>query len=182
MNQSATSAVRVWTSIPEKLPCVPHFADHIEIEIGNDERVFIARRLRDKLPARIAEVTLSVKLADVPRLFVTDAIDRADEISIRDSVRRLFESPEIFESPATVAEGLKTISAPFAERSRTLGEVAVVTDVHADARERRIETRITKIAGTEIKLLPETGIDVRNVVLAILAEILPISIDYAAVL
>ena len=78
-----TSAVRVRRS--RKNCHVLHFANLVEIEIRDDERVFIARRFRDKLPARIAEVTLSVKLADVPRLFVTDAIDRADEIAIRNA-------------------------------------------------------------------------------------------------
>src|ERR1044072_6843820 len=89
-------AIGIGTAIAEELPRVSHFANLVEIEIGDDECVLIARRLRDILPARIAEVTLPVKLADVPRLLVTDAIDRADEITVRNCVRRLFESPQIF--------------------------------------------------------------------------------------
>src|SRR6185503_19354554 len=58
------------------------------------------------------------------------------------------------------------------------GKVAVVTDVNADASIRSVETRIPEISGPEIKLLPETRIDVRNVVLAILAEILSIRVDH----
>src|SRR5687767_4140039 len=54
----------------------------------------------------------------------------------------------------------------------------VVTDVDADARERGIEARVTKISGPEVKLLPETRIYVRNVVLAIFAEILTVGVDH----
>ena len=41
-----------------------------------------------------------------------DAIDRADVIPVRDGMRGLLELPEILQSPASVADGLKTISAP----------------------------------------------------------------------
>src|SRR5690349_14973948 len=89
-------AVSVRAAIAEELPRVSHFANLVEIQIRDDERVFIARRFRDKLAARIAEVTLAVKLADVPWLFMADSIDCTDEISIRNCVCRLFESPQVF--------------------------------------------------------------------------------------
>src|SRR5437868_3427006 len=89
-------AVCVRPAVAEELPRVAHFANLVEIEICDDQRVFVARRFCDKLPTRIAEVTLTVKLTDVPRLLVTDAIDRSDEIAIRNCVCRLFQAPEIF--------------------------------------------------------------------------------------
>src|SRR6185295_17458811 len=45
------------------------------------------------------------------------------------------------------------------------------------ASERGIETRITEITGTEVKLLPEPWIHVWNVVLAIFAEILAVGVN-----
>jgi hypothetical protein len=89
-------AVGLWTPIPEKLPDIPHFANLIEIQLGGDELVAISRRLRDYLPARIAEVTLAIELTDIPRSLGPDAIDGTDEVAIRDGVRRLLEFPEIF--------------------------------------------------------------------------------------
>src|SRR5215208_6098639 len=88
-------AVCVGTTVTEELPRVAYFTNLVEIEISNDQCVFIARRLRHKLSARIAEVTLTIKLADVPRLFMPDAIDRADEVAIRNRMRRLFQTPQI---------------------------------------------------------------------------------------
>src|SRR5881409_2756408 len=55
--------------------------------------------------------------------------------------------------------------------------MSVITYVHADPGVGRIEGGIAKIAGTKIKLLPESRVDVRDVILAIFAKILPISID-----
>src|SRR5215208_4424771 len=69
-------------------------------------------------------------------------------------------------------------SAVQTERSCALRKMPVVTNVDANTLKRGVETRITEIAGPEIKLLPEPGIDVWNVVLAILAEILPVRIDH----
>src|SRR5437773_4611779 len=56
----------------------------------------------------------------------------------------------------------------------------VIANINTNTRKRRVERRITKVAGLEIELLPEAGVDVRNVVLAILAEIGPVSIDYGS--
>src|SRR6185503_3945556 len=130
-------------------------------------------------PARIAEVTLPVELSDVPRLLVADAIDGADEITIRHRMRRLLEPPEILRKSSHSCRRIENdLSAVQTECTRALGEVPVVTDVHADTRECSVETRIPEIAGPEIKLLPESRIHVWNVVLAILAEILSIGVDY----
>src|SRR3954451_4772850 len=85
--QSDDPVVRLRTAVAIELPGVADFADLVHVEIGDDERVLIAGRDGKHLAARIAEVALAVKLADVPRRFVADAVDRADEIAIRDGVR-----------------------------------------------------------------------------------------------
>ncbi len=54
----------------------------------------------------------------------------------------------------------------------------VVADVHSNPRVSRIECRVAEVAGLEIEFFPETGIDVRDVMLAILAEILAVGVDH----
>ena len=63
--------------------------------LGDDDLVLVARRLGDDLPARVREVALAVELADLPRALGPDAVDRADEVAVRDRVRRLLELPEV---------------------------------------------------------------------------------------
>src|SRR5207253_7664717 len=89
-------AIAVRPPVAEELPGVAHFANQIEIQIGDDDRVFVAGRLSDDLAARIAEVTLTIELTDVPGHLVTDAINRADKVTVGDGVRRLFQLPKIF--------------------------------------------------------------------------------------
>jgi hypothetical protein len=55
--------------------------------------------------------------------------------------------------------------------------VAVVADVDADARELRLERRVTEVAGLEVVLLPEAGRDLRDVVLPVLAEVAAVGVD-----
>src|SRR5215813_4697889 len=88
-------SVTVRAAIAEELPRISHFANHVEIQIGHDQRILISRRLRNDLSARVAEITLAIKLADVPGLLVPDAIDRTDEIAVRDRMRRLLQLPQI---------------------------------------------------------------------------------------
>src|SRR5262249_50845026 len=57
-------------------------------------------------------------------------------------------------------------------------EVPVVADVDADARVLRIESRKSQIARREIELLPEAGQAMRDVSLAILAKIPPVSVNH----
>src|SRR5216683_7893235 len=89
-------AVRLRTPVAIKLPDLSHFLDHVEIEIGDQHFVFIAAGLGEDLAARIAEVTLAVKLSNVPGLFPTNTIDRTDEVSVRRGVSGLLEFPQIF--------------------------------------------------------------------------------------
>src|ERR1051326_5218709 len=91
--------VHIRPPVAEELPRLPHFADHVQIQIRGQYFIFVARSLRHESPTRIAEVTLSVKLADVPRRLHAHAIDRTDEISIRHRVRRLLQLPQVFAQP-----------------------------------------------------------------------------------
>src|SRR5262249_21209791 len=158
--------------IAEELPGVAHLANQFQIQIGHDQRVLIAGRLRDDLAARVTEVTLPIELADVPGLLMSHAIDRADEVAVGNRVRRLFQLPKIFGQPSHGGRGIENdLGAVQPERPGAFRKVAVVTDVDTDARVRSIESREAEIARLEIKFLPEPGVDVRNVVLAIFTEI-----------
>src|SRR5688572_25193483 len=87
--------VAIWPAIAEELPRVANFANLVEIEIGDDQRILVARRFGHELSARIAKITLPVKFANVPGLFVTDAIDGADEISVCYRMSWLLYPPQI---------------------------------------------------------------------------------------
>jgi hypothetical protein len=84
---------------------------------------------------------------------------------------------ELLEIFAEAGDGCRGIEDDFgaiqSQAARSLGEVAVVTDVHPDLCEPEIKDRIAEIAGTEVELFPKAGRDVRNVRLAIFAEIGP---------
>ena len=56
--------------------------------------------------------------------------------------------------------------------------MAVVADVHADAGVLRLKNRVAEVSGCEVKLFPEPGMNVWNVMLAILAQILAVRVDY----
>src|SRR5688572_9329497 len=96
------------------------------------------------------------------------AIDRADEISIRDRVRRLLDAPEILRKSSHRGRWVENyFGAVKTKRACPFREVPVVADINADACKRCIKRRITEIAGFEIKLFPESGIYVRDMVLPI---------------
>src|ERR1700675_757633 len=86
-------AIGFRTTVAIELPDLSHFLDHVEIEAGDQHFVFIAAGLGEDLAARIAEVTLAIKLSDIPRLFSAYAIDRSYEVAVRRGVRGLFEFP-----------------------------------------------------------------------------------------
>src|SRR4051794_23824623 len=55
--------------------------------------------------------------------------------------------------------------------------MAVVADVDADLRVGRLENGVAEVAGAEVELLPEAGSDVRDMVLAVLAEVGAVGVD-----
>src|SRR5438105_4978464 len=88
--------IRFWPAIPEKLPNLSHFHDHIQVEIGHDNFIPVTTRLRNNLAPRVAKVTLAIKLADAPRLLDAHPIDCSHKISVRHRVSRLLQLPKIF--------------------------------------------------------------------------------------
>src|SRR5215470_6792640 len=85
--------VAVRTAITEELPDIAHLGNHVQIEVSHHNFILVPARLGDDLTSRIAEVTLAVKLANIPRRFASNSVDRSDKISVRNSMRRLFQLP-----------------------------------------------------------------------------------------
>ena len=94
-------------------------------------------------------------------------------------MRGLLELPEILGQAGDRRRRIEhDLRAVQPERARAFGEVPVVADVDADLRERRLEHGISEVARTEIELLPESGLAVRDVRLAVLAEVLSVGVDH----
>src|SRR5439155_1522100 len=133
--------------------------------------------LRDDLAARVREVARAVVLVRTELFLLSDAIDRADPVAVRDRVRGLLDEPKMHREPARGRrwdeDELRSVKA---EHPRALGEVAVVADVHADLPHGGVEDRVAEVAGAEVELLPE-AVDVRDVRLAVLAEVLAVGVD-----
>src|SRR5262249_4779166 len=160
-----------------ELPLNAHFFNHVEVEIGCDQLVFIARSLRNDLSARIAEITLAVEFADVPWPFFADSVDRADEVTVRNGVSRLLKLPQIFRMAGSRRRRNKdNLCAVESESACAFRKVAIVADIDADFGICGLEHRITEIPRREVELLPKSRQTVRNMRLAILAEILAVGV------
>src|SRR5215813_9476267 len=171
-------AIRLRTPVSVKLPHIANFLNFVEIQVRHDHFFLIARRFCNDLSARRAEITLSVKFADVPWILTPDAINRAHKITIRDGMCRLLEFPKVLTEPCDSCGGIEhDFRSVQTKDPGTLWEVSVITNVNTDFRELRLENGITEIAGPEIKLFPKAGRAMRNVVLAIFSEILSVGID-----
>src|SRR5713101_5319770 len=163
-------AVGFRTAVAIKLPDLSYFLDHVEIQVGDQHFVFVAAGLGEDFAARIAEITLAVKLSNVPWLFPTNTIDRTYEVSVRCGVCGLLEFPQIFRESRDRGGGIKNnFRAVQSEDARAFGKVAVIADVHADARILRFENGIALVSRGEIKFFPESGMHVGDVVFAVLA-------------
>src|ERR1017187_7423613 len=57
--------------------------------------------------------------------------------------------------------------------------MAIVANVDADACMLGCKDRIAKIAGSKVKLLPKSGMAVRDVVLAVFSQVAAVSIDHS---
>src|SRR5579862_5501472 len=171
--------VALGSAVAKELPHFADFGDHLEVEVGDNDFVFIAACLRDNFAARIAEVTLPVKLSDAPRLFGSHTIDRTDKVAVRNSVNRLLEFPQILRESGNSRRRIEyDLRAIQAEDSRAFREVTVIANINADSRVLCFKHWIAEIAGCEIKLLPKSGMTMRNVVLAIFAKIPAVGVDY----
>src|SRR5215471_17176487 len=170
--------VAFWTAVAEKLPYFAHFRDHVEVQVRNDDFVLIAAGLSDDLAARIAEIALAIKLADAPRLFGSNAINRADKITIRNRVSRLFKFPQVLGQSGYRSRWVEDNLSPIQPQdSGAFREMPVITDIHTHARILGLKDRIAKVSGREVKLFPESGMAVRNVVLAVFAQIAAVGVD-----
>src|SRR5205814_2782744 len=85
--------VAIRTPIAEELPSVANLANHVEVQVRDHQSVLIPRRFGDDLSARIAKITLTIEFTDVPGLFMTDAIDGANEVTVRYCMRGLLQLP-----------------------------------------------------------------------------------------
>src|SRR5947207_13732107 len=170
--------VGVGPAVAEELPCAPDVLDDVEVHLRDDELVLVLAALRQEVAARIDEVARAVELPDLPRHFDADAIDAAHEVTVGDRVGRLFELPQILREPLHRRRRIEhDLGAVQAEQSRSLGEVAVITDVDADRGVAGLEDGVAEVAGLEEELFPEAG-RVRDVVLAVLAEVAAVGVDH----
>src|SRR5437870_5744564 len=87
--------VRLGTAVAEELPGVAYFLNLVKVQIRDDNLLLVPRSFRDDLSPRRTEITLTVKLSDIPGLLAADAIDGAEKISIRYRMRRLLELPQV---------------------------------------------------------------------------------------
>ena len=88
--------IRLRAAVAKELPRRADLLDRVEIEVGYQHFVLIAGGLGDDLAARVAEVALAVKLANIPGLLVPHAIDGPNEVAVGDGVGRLLQFPELF--------------------------------------------------------------------------------------
>src|SRR3954463_3117187 len=168
----------LWPAIAEELPDLAHLADHVEVEVRDYDFIFVAAGLRNDFSPRIAEITLAVKFADIPRLLPPHAINRANEISIGDGVRRLLQLPQIFREAGDSRRRIEyDLSSVQSQNARAFWKVPVVADVHAHLGILGLEHGITKIPRREIEFLPESRMTVRQMMLAVFPQIAPIGID-----
>ena len=78
------------SSVAEELPHFTNFQYLVEVQIGNDKKIFVTRRFGNDFSARRAEIALSVKLSDIPGRLMADTVNSSDEISICNGVCGLF--------------------------------------------------------------------------------------------
>ena len=90
----------------------------------------------------------------------------------------LLELPKVFgESSDGSGRVVDNLGAIETEDARALRKMPIITNVNTDAGVARVENGITGISRREVKLFPETRVAMRNVVLAVFAQIMAISVD-----
>src|SRR6266436_4142275 len=160
------------TAVAVELPGIADFLDFVEVQFGDKQFILVAAGLLDDLAARSTEIALAVEFADSPGSFGADAVDGGDEIGVGDGVSGLLQFPEIFGKAGDSSGGVvNNFRAVEPEDARTFGEMAVVTDVHADAGEAGLEDGVDCVSGREIEFLPEPWMEMGNMLLACFAEV-----------
>jgi len=131
-------AVGFRAAVAIKLPSVADFLDFIEIQFRDEQLIFVAAGLLHDFPARIAEIALAVKLADLPGMLRADAIDGGDKISVGNGMRGLLQFPKIFGEPRDGGGGIvDDFRAVESEDSRAFGEMAVARSEYGKRDSRR---------------------------------------------
>src|SRR6202162_2454172 len=166
-------------TITEELPDFTNVRDQVQVKVGDHYFVFVPAGLGDNFAARIAEVALAIELPNAPWLFDAHAVDGAHKITIGYRVRGLFEFPQIFRQTCDRCRRIKDdFGSIQSQNAGALGKMTIVANVDSDPRIFGLEDWISKIAWGEVELLPESGMAVRNVVLAIFSKIAAIGIDH----
>src|SRR5579864_1686404 len=130
----------------------------------------MAPGLSNDLPARIAEITLAIKFADIPWLLAPHSIDGADKITIGDCMCRLLQLPQVFRESGYRSRRIKhNFRSVQPQDPGSLGEMPVIADVNADPCKLGLKDAIAEIAGSEIKLLPKSWMHVGDVMFAVFA-------------
>src|SRR5262249_24771597 len=99
--------VRLGPAIAVELPEVTDLADHVEVEVADDDVVGVAGGGGQDLAARVAEVALPVELADAPRIFPAGTVDGPHEIAVGDGVCGLFQLPKVFRQTGDGRRGVE---------------------------------------------------------------------------
>jgi len=146
----------------------------------HQQLVIAITRLRLDLAARVDDVAGAVELAHLicPRFFLADAVDGTDEDAIGGSGCRLFEFPQVLAQAGNGGGWVDDVLCAIqCQRAPAFREMPVVANVDAQFDVSRVEDGITQVARLEEELLVKTGIDLRDMRLAILAEIAAVCID-----
>ena len=126
----------------------------------------------------IAEVRAAVELAEVPGRLAPHAVVGAHEIPVGDGHGGLLDLPQVVGVAGGGGGGHEhDLRAVQPEHAAALGKVAVVADVDADGGVAGLEDGISQVPGLEVELLPERGQAVRDVVLAVLAEVRAVGVE-----
>ena len=143
-------AVGFRAAVAEELPGITNLLNIIEIQFRDEQFILVAAGLLDDFAARIAEITLAVEFADLPRSFGADAVDGGNEILIGDGVGRLLQLPKVFgEASDSGGRVVNDFGAIQAETTSAFRKMAVVADVDADAPVARLEDGIAGIPGVK---------------------------------
>ena len=130
-----------------------------------------------KLPSRVDEVARAVEVVVADRASTPTRLIAPTKYSLATAAAGCSSSHRRFERPRLGGVRVEhDLGAVETEHAPALGEVPVVADVDADLADRRVEHRVAEVAGPEVELLPEP-LQVRDVVLAVLAEEGPVGVD-----
>src|ERR1043166_2812472 len=180
--------IGVDTAIAQERPMRPRYIDTIPVDFGHHDLFAIGAPFRDDLAARRDDEALAPELDAVAagRRFMTDAIDRRDVTAVRDRVAALHGFPGgilgravlffLAWMPTDRCRIKKNLRAAKGGEPRRFRIPLVPTNADADFSVRGRPCLESEIARREIKLFVVRRI-VRDMHLAILAEITPVRID-----